>query len=244
MTPKIHFVSFFGAGLDYDMLPYWLPHYESLGCDSYTVFLHLSKDPLLNKYVIAHFETYKFTVYPLPADVMEKQGGVNPLDVVKVSALESFAKNLPPEDFSLYADGDEIQIWNRLPREEVERGISIVIGDLVDRFDETLHPVDPFKTLHENYPMEHENLFQLVKDESHLTRKYCLYPSRFPINYIGNHAVKRGYDWKGPAPVTTGPIRIDHYHWRQSALERVQNRSYWSLEQIKATATFFGIELV
>jgi len=239
---NIRFVSFLGVDVDSDLLPYWISHYKKLRFDSYTVFLHQSLIPLKNDYAYDLLHDAGFDIRWIDhVALAPREDGQIPLDVAKVFHLENFAKQSHHKpDFLCVADGDEFQEWNRFPHEEIERGIGVVLGTLVDRFDDTLHnPREPL-SLERNYPISHENLSSLFMDTPYLTLKYCMFPSAMPINYIGCHAVKLGQEWKGAGEFTTGPIEVKHYRWRKSVIERVKNRFYWSDESTKKVLEFFA----
>lgn len=239
--PKIHFAALVGVEVDADILPWWLSHYFAMHLDSYTVFLHESLDENLNNGVEACFQAYDFRVVRVPESALreDKEWSGCP-DGVRRTLIGNFARSLHPQDFLITADGDEIQEWTETPREAVSRGVKIMSGLLVDRFDDTLHAPYPRKSLSESYPSEHPNLHSFFKRTPLTQTKICMAPASYPVEYSGSHDLTLGE--KFPANcIVSGPIRVLHFRWRESAVKRVKGRKYWKDDEIAAMENFFRV---
>lgn len=241
--PKIHFAALFGIAVDTDLMPYWIPHYKALGLDSYSIFLHESPDSNLNASVEAKFIASGFRVTMIPENAIRD----NPItpgapDGVRSILMEMVALSMDEEDFLITADSDEFQQWNESPREAVERGIGLVLGELIDCFDDTLHAPDPKKSLAENYPVERYNLSSLWREVPYKTKKVCMSPARYPLDFSGSHEPKRHYQDVLPSVFATGPINVLHYRWRDSMFLRVKGRVYWPENELQFVRKFFGLE--
>jgi hypothetical protein len=242
LAKKIHFVAMVGVDVDIDIMPYWIRHYKSLNLDSYTVFLHLSKDEGKNMATSYNLQVQGFDLIYLPNNILEVNEKMkNAPDFVREKVLTDFIATLPKEDFVLNADGDEFQVWERNPHHDLERGVNVVIGNLVDCFDDTLHNPDYNLTLEENYPIRNENLSTFFKAEPCLTRKQCLFPVWYPVNLTGTHTVKLGVDWEKGRTIISGPIEVLHYRWRKEAINRVRGRKYWPQDEIEKMEAFFEV---
>lgn len=243
--PKIHFAAMIGILADQDLFSWWIPYYQSLKLDSYTVYLHETLDAELNLGSKLLFEKYGFTVVMLPEGVvrdnpwMPNEPGVG----VRGHLMDALCLTYPKEDFFITADGDEIQEWPEHPRAYIERGIRIVLGEHVDCFDETLHAPSLEKTLDENYPIRFNNLSTLwrPKDDPLNPRKICMAPVRYPVDHTGSHDLKKEYMTKSPFGLASGPINVLHYRWRETAFLRVKNRPNWPPEQLQFIKNFFSV---
>ncbi len=242
--PKIHFAAMVGVAFDADLFPYWIAHYKALGLDSYSIFLHEGLDAAANMAAKMLFINSGFMVTMLP----EKTVRENPICPgepgigVRSVIMDMINLSIHEDDFLLTADGDEIQQWNETPHEAVARGIKIVLGRHVDCFDETLHAPDPAKSLQENYPLEHLSLCSYWKEFPYNTKKICMSPARYPVDFSGSHEVRRHYQDAAPRLVSTGPINVLHYRWRETVLKRVKDRPNWPPEEIAAIKKFFSVE--
>jgi len=239
--PKIHFAALVGVEVDYDLLPWWIPHYRALGLDSYTVFLHECRNENRNIEALVLLKSAGFRVHPVPENALrESPAWPGAPDGVRRTLLGSFAKALHPDDYLVTADGDEIQEWEENPREAVARGVAVVLGQLIDRFDDTLHDAIPGKTLLESYPSEHPDLHSFFRKVSLVSKKICMAPASFPVEYSGSHDLTLGAKFP-PRCTVSGTLRVLHFHWRKSAATRVRGRSYWSPEEISAMEQFFNV---
>lgn len=241
-SPKIHFAALVGVEVDADFLPWWAPHYAALELDSYTVFLHESRDEAKNEIAIRILSDIGFRVHGVPENALRDCPNMPGCpDGVREIILKTYAESLHPSDFLITADGDEIQEWTETPREVVARGISVVFGQLMDRFDDTLHDAFPGQSLDKSFPGAHPDLNGFFKETPLTQKKICMAPANYPVEYSGSHAVKFGY--VSPKLLySTGPIRVNHYRWRKSAARRVQGRHYWKPNEIAAMKKFFSVE--
>lgn len=243
--PKIHFAALVGVEVDSDLLPWWIPHYRAMNLDSYTVFLHESLDEEKNRQAeILLLTLGNFSVRRVPENALrESPAWPGAPDGVRRAILGTFAKSLHPQDFLITADGDEIQEWEENPREAVARGVAVVLGQLIDRFDDTLHDALPGKTLLESFPAEHPDLHSFFRKVSLVSKKICMAPASFPVEYSGSHDLTLGEKFP-PRCTVSGTLRVLHFHWRKSAASRVRGRSYWGADEIAAMENFFqeGIE--
>lgn len=241
-NPKIHFAALVGVDVDSDLLPWWIPHYKALGLDSYTVFLHESLDVQKNIFARRLFLESGFLVHSVPENAIRDSSVMAGCpDGVRRLVLDAYAKSHHPRDFLITADGDEIQEWEESPHDAVKRGVSVMLGRLVDRYDDTLHDALPNKTLEENFPGEHPDLHEHFKKESLMQKKICMAPASYPVEYSGSHDVIINKSLPSFCRVS-GPIRVLHFRWRRSAIARVQGRYYWSDEDIAAMKQFFSVE--
>lgn len=241
--PKIHFAALVGVEVDADLLPWWAPHYAAMGLDSYTVFLHESIFESKNRRAEDLLHALGYKVRRVPENALRESPDMPGCpDGVRKILMENFAASLHPKDFLITADGDEIQEWRELPREAVARGVSIMMGRLIDRFDDTLHNAIPGKSLEESFPGEHENLTTYFKKIPLTLKKICMAPANYPLEYSGSHAVKLGEFPNQPLYISSGPIRVLHYRWRETAYLRVKDRHYWLPEELEAMKKFFSIE--
>lgn len=240
--PKIHFAALVGVDVDSDLLPWWIPHYREMHLDSYTVFLHESLDEEKNNQaevllvVLGGFNVRRVSENAL----RESPAWPGAPDGVRRTILGAFAKSLHPQDFLITADGDEIQEWEENPRDTAARGISVVLGQLIDRFDDSLHDAIPGKSLLESFPIEDENLHRYFRKVSLVSKKICMAPASYPVEYSGSHDLTLGEKFP-PRCTVSGTLRVLHFHWRKSAASRVRGRSYWSVEEIATMEKFFQI---
>jgi hypothetical protein len=241
-SPQIHFAALLGVEVDADLIPWWAPHYAALELDSYTVFLHESLYESRNRQAEDMLSVLGFQVRRVPENALRDSPNMPGCpDGVREIILQTFAASLHPADFLVTADGDEIQEWTELPRNAVSRGISVVLGALTDRFDDTLHNAFPDKSLEDSFPGAHPDLNAYFKKTPLTQKKICMAPADYPVEYSGSHAVKFGY--KPPKRlISSGPIRVNHYRWRESAVRRVQGRYYWTDAEISAMKKFFSVE--
>lgn len=169
---------------------------------------------------------------------------VSPGDVgigVRSVIMDLVSLSMNPADYLITADGDEFQQWTESPQDTVGRGIGLVRGELIDCFDDSLHAPDPKKTLAENYPTEYFNLSSLWRGSPYNTKKICLSPARYPVDFSGSHEEKRHHHSVLPRVISTGPLTVLHYRWRESALRRVKNRPGWEEPEIKYVKEFFNV---
>lgn len=245
LTPRIHLVALIGVGVDADILPFWVRHYKALQFDSYTVFLHscgeAGKDRAIEKMLLMD----GFRVVMVPENALRD----NPImpncpDMVRSILFDSFCLGLPQKDFLVTADGDEFQEWYEKPHELVSRGIKVLYGRLIDCFDETLHRVNPEMSLHDNYPMRDADLGLRFRLGPTLNQnKICMAPVSMPVDYSGSHDIKRGQsDSVFTHMVSSGPIDVLHYRWRDSAITRARGRRYWTDADLLRMRDFFSVE--
>lgn len=241
-APKIHFVSMVGVAVDDDLFPYWIPHYKALRLDSYTVFLHESGDARRDAAAFTRFTREGFRVTFVPKDALK----LNPIkpgspDAVRRILLETFALALPLTDYIITADGDEFQDWMESPRDALQRGIGLILGEQLDCFDETLHAPDPLKSLDENYPIREYNVAARWRKVLLNQHKICMAPADYPVEYSGSHEVRLGHHATLKRPLASGPIDVLHYRWRESVLSRIEGRSYWDDEDVSGMKKFFSV---
>ncbi len=241
-VPEIHFAALIGVDVDADFLPWWLPFYAALALDSYTVFLHESLYESRNREAETLIRKYGFSVRRVPENALRDNPDMPGCpEGVRRTLIKTFAATLHPNDFLITADGDEIQQWPENPHSVVKRGVTVMFGRMVDRYDDTLHNPYPGKTLEENYPGEIDDLHVYFNDFSLVQKKICMAPANFPVEFSGSHDFTQGEKIPSVA-VYSGPIRVLHYRWRESAIRRVENRVYWKPESIAAMKKFFSVE--
>lgn len=240
---KIHFAALVGVAVDADLFAYWIPHYKALSLDSYSVFLHESKDAAANHQAELLFIREGFLVTMLPEDAIRNNPFCpgDPGLGVRSIIMDLVSRCIDKGDYLLTTDGDEFQDWPESPHETIARGIELVTGTLIDCFDDTLHAPDPAKPLKENYPVEYYNLSSLWKKVPYNTKKICLSPARYPVNFSGSHGIKDHHALVTPKVFASGPITVLHYRWRETALKRVLGRPNWPENEIAFIKNFFNV---
>lgn len=237
--PKIHFAALVSVALDSEMLPWWIPHYQALLLDSYTVFLHTCGDPWRDKIAADLLRRERFIVQPLHPDAVKTCGTPGAPDGLRKSCMEFFSSISDENDFLITADADEFQEWRESPREAVARGVSVVLGRLVDCYDENLHAPLVHQTLANSYPYRAEDLASHFNSFRLNQKKICMAPMKYPLEYSGSHEPRPGASL--PPGVVTGPIDVLHYRWRANALDRVRGRSYWPDAALEKMKEFFSV---
>jgi hypothetical protein len=241
---RIHFASLFGVDLDRDIISPWSRHYLSMGYDSYTVFLH-TVDISSAAYEFARFsfKMSDFTVCNAPQEPYTVQ--------MQTAIFEDFSKSLPPDDYLVIADSDEFHTTGTLP--ENFRGLilscDMLCGTLIDRWNNTLREFDPKLSLGSQYPYSGD-LFSILQKESDAPDKQRWWkPNRnkilaaragMPVAYQGSHCLNEQV-----TDVTTkSGCVVNHFSWRNNALDRLKTKFYHSESFDDAVRKYFRVEAV
>lgn len=228
---KLHFVALVSVDFDADMLPYFIPHYSDLECDNYCLFLHEGKDvdATLWAQKAALEAGWKCRIVPREASFGNGE--------LKRALLEKFQRAAKPNDYIMCADGDEFQVWKKSPREYMQEGFDMLLGQRIDRFNVLLFPVDHALELEENFPEANANLSKLIYPRHPRARdKIVMSKALVPVDYKKCF----GLSVKAPSNLkASGDIPILHYKWRSNIFDRLRQRPDYTPEEVAAIKKFF-----
>lgn len=246
---KIHFASLFGVDYEQDFMHYWLRFYLDRSFNSYMIFLHREKgevDPAL----VAEFRNHGFKV--------KTCGGPQGNGKLRKLLLEDYAKTLPPEDFLVTADADEIQcvpsvcvpdtmmygkdsyVIGQDEPDPIDYQVAlshydILSGFMVDRFSFELEE----SSLHENpfvqYPFEEPYTRDILKSFTPFFLKKTSWPFTRRTKILAARAGSDcGYEGSHCMYSTAQTARVHeeyrvmHFAWRESARYKAVVKSYFS----------------
>jgi hypothetical protein len=229
---KIHFAAVVGVEYDLDLAPWWIPYYINRKLDSYTVFLHREKG-LIPESAVKMYADAGFTVKCI-------NGPYND-GLVCAVVMDNFARNLPPEDFLVIADGDEFQAMPDgvpIPYRSCCLMHDVIHGLFEERYSSSLVNCveDPFVQYQEVEPYtgEYYKTFAPPYLSAHewpptMRSKILAARAGEQIRFRGTHAL---YEMKASADVMFG-CRVVHFAWRESAARKFALKSYYEKESIR-----------
>lgn len=258
----ILFTSLFGVDLDFDLLPFWIEHYKKYQFDEYEIYLHSGKndkDRLLDASLMLHSAGF-FAHAVDPVSYRRPDDCIDASTTLRNIVLDAHVKKCRPifgdDSYLVVADSDEFQ---RMPDtyRSVIGDYDYVFGELIDRYDTTLHNADPDIELSVQFPFAGDVHDIIRKEHCRDARWFYLHKTKIlaaklsvPVNYVGSHnlfgelAGNTRADLYSVLDEMNGekPILIDHYTWRETIIDRMCYRPYYTSEQIYHTARFFGID--
>lgn len=233
---RIHFSSLVCVDFDLDLIPHWIGHYKVHRFDSYHVFLHspTQKSSYL-RLAITAFEAAGFTVRVVDGNRPFAVGNL------RRDLLYPYSKRFPGDHFMVIADSDEFQEVANY-RAMLDRAPTIR-GVLVDRWDTTLHPASYPERLHDQYPMMGEVWQEVVKlhpglpEDFHrvVKKKVCAMPCGAPGDYNGSHLLLPDL------PGNDVPVPVEHYSWRDTVIDRMCGKWYFTPQSIWYVMEYFGM---
>lgn len=239
---KIHFAALFGVDLDYDIAGFWRDHYTDCGYDSYTVFLHSltpNSDRCLEQ--LREFEKAGFKTLFAPSCEYSS--------AMRNTILDTYAKSLPGSDYLVTADSDEFHLAGccKSDMPDLIRSCDILSGNLVDRWDDTLHAADSDRPLTKQYPYSGD-LFSHLYDSSDCpdkdrwrrphTGKILAARAGLPVAYVGSHVLYS----RDNAYNEIGGCFVLHYKWRHTIEMRLKTKWYFQESMREAVIDFFDSE--
>lgn len=232
--PKIHFVALVSVDYDIDLLPFFIPHYDALDLDNYCLFLHEGKKTDDNLWAEKAAKTAGWKSRFIPREASFNNGEL------KRVLLNKFRKAAKPADYVLCADGDEFQLWEDAPQEAVADNMDMVLGRRVDRFNDTLVPIEVDLPLEASYPLEHADLSRIIFPKHAPKRdKIVMAKAGLEVDY------RKCDRLVGKAPPNlrvTGEVPIQHFKWRDGIFNRLQSRMDYTPEEIQAIKEFFEVK--
>lgn len=248
---NIHFASLVGAGIDTDLLPFWINHYSKCGFDSYTVYLHSVKggDEVLIE-TATLFGKHGWTARLAPQERFRNGG-------LRQKVLNQHLSTLDPRDSLVTADSDEFHdIHPRIYRDMVEE-YHCIGGKLVDRYDTTLHDAGIGEPLDLQFPLT-EPLDEIFDDRAKRrvypevictpwpkTSRHKILAARcfMNVNFIGSHHLEcAGADREIPESIHGfKAAAVKHYSWRSTVFDRMRPKSYYDARHLWCVGKQFSI---
>ncbi len=230
---KIHLVSLVSVDNDADLLPFFLEHYDTLGCDNNVVFLHLGEDPEASDLCAKSIEAFGWRCSLVPKTASFGGGALRKV------LLDNFRKAAKPEDYIICPSADEFQIWTEPPSLAVEGGFDMVVGRLEDRFADTLSGIEEDATLEACYPNIHPHLTKILfPKRPRLRDKIVMAKVKIPVDYRKCFNV----EGKPEGLRVDGIVPIHHYKWRDGIFDRLRTRPDYTREEIQSIKEFFELE--
>jgi hypothetical protein len=226
-------LSLFSVQNDADLLPYFLEHYDALGCDNNVIFLHDGPSAEENELCGKAVTELGWKVRHVSSRSSFGEGEL------RRALFDSFRRAASPEDYILCANADEFQVWEEPPSHAAGEGFDLVVGRLEDRFNDALTGIEEGATLEASYPISHPHLSKvLFPRRPRLRDKIVMAKVRIPVNYQKSIHIESKTDGLR----VTGNIPIHHYKWREGLLERLRTRTDYTPEEIQSIKSFFTPE--
>lgn len=236
---KIHFAALFGVDLDYDIAPFWREHYTRQDYDDYTVFLH-STTPNSERCLeqVRAFERAGFKTLFAPSCEYST--------AMRNTILDTYAKSLPASDYLVTADSDEFQLSgiNSAAMPDLIRSCDTLSGELVDRWDTTLHAAVPGDPLEKQYPYSGDLFACIYKDCDASDKERWRIPHKrkilaaragIPVAYMGSHVLySRENEY-----IQKGGCFVYHYKWRHTIRDRLKSKWYFQESMLDAVVEYF-----
>jgi len=251
---KIRFASFFGVEHDLDIFKPWALYYQSMGFDSYKVFLHAGNEPVsdtvLRRFIEAGFGVCK---------ISGRYGDGKLQDMV----LGRYAETLAPSDLLVLADADEFHSMPGLvTSRDYERGgvtlsppdfrelskkYDTLTGFLVDRYSDRLCPC-AFNPLAE-YPFEEPWTGEHFKSFTPPWLRQTTWPATrrtkilmAPCGYMRDYSGSHYLDEVPASARIMGNFKVLHFAWRESARAKTAMKEYYEKENVSEILEFTGAE--
>jgi hypothetical protein len=232
---KIHFAAVVAPDLDYDLMLKWVAHYYNLQLDSYTIFIHKEHDKK-HPEVKSYFDEFGFKVSYCHGDWQDGK--------LRANVLNGFNAALPENDYIMTADSDEFQMW---PNDDVRHclfhgEIDAIFGNVVDRYDKTLHSASNEGHLEDQFPYEIdslENEFISSSNTGMIRNHICVNKCKVPVCFVGSHDLNSALKNTGNQFFVRGGLKILHYKWRATIKEKLATKTYYSHNVDKKLKKFF-----
>lgn len=235
---KIHFASLFCVDYDMDLAHEWVEHYRNFHFDKYVIWLHSpSSDIMLLNQAKRFFRIKGFEVFD--AGEVEFRAGK-----LRECVLEAYRQTLSPDDYLVTADSDEFQKVDNY-REKI-LSHDLVMGELIDRYDDTLHNALPGIPLEQQFPhtgIVEREVFRSVPFEVRVYWPYVnkekILASRadLPVAFGGSHMLL----YMNRDIRYSAYHEVRHFTWRGTILERMSRKGYYRGVHIWHIQKFFGI---
>jgi hypothetical protein len=223
-TVRISLLCHYGASSGPLLLEHFLDHYWNLGVDRFFVILHRSESGEHTRQIL---------------DTLARRG-LEPAALVNTFSIklkleryrEVVALRCTPEDWVLYADGDELQVYpspiHQFASSLQARGIGYATGRFVDRLAPAgeLAAIRPSPSLWEQFPYAAPVTERITGGWA---QKVCLARAGLRLAEGGAHALALGRgvmaDYQQThAEARVPPVDIHHFKWDHSLRVRLANK--------------------
>lgn len=238
-NPKFYFISLLCIDYDADLLPFWIPHYKGYCFDEYHIWLHSPN--LKNRETRYTYWGEYFSDFGFKVNFVDDPHFID--GRVRARALGRFSYGVDPDDYIISADSDELQ---GVPPDykdiAMRNDYDIMKGELVDKWDSTLHNAEADIPLAIQYPNSGNFYSSVFKPEfyPHTNRnKILCSKAKVPVSFTGSHDYARN----GAQNYTVCyDYNVDHYTFRQSYPDRMAGKRYYSGQLIKWVQEYFKDE--
>jgi hypothetical protein len=224
--------------LDLDILPFWIAHYAAFDFDRYAVTLHVCpgnlKQAAQARSLIsgAGWECYDIT-------------GDFACGALREKALLHIQKSLDPMSILVTADSDEFQDVPPNEYRTLALANDALYGELVDRWDDTLHTARLGVPLHEQYPHEGNIWEQLRGGMPIEPRKIMACKAGMPLLLQGSHDFTPDFKERIRKVETVLKIsqgyKILHYTWKSGIIGRMAMKNYIPINHILGFLEMFKV---
>lgn len=235
----VYFASLFCVDFDLDLLPHWIKHYIRYDFDDYHIWLH-SPENSIHRLRRAREDLSRagFMVHNVNGDFLDGS--------LRIKTVGQFDKILDPKrDKLVTADSDEFQKMP-LNYKTIAQEFDYIHGFLIDRYDDTLHSAAQGIDIDVQYLHEGQVIEEVIKDvpQGHKSGwvhvkndKILCAPAGSGVAFGGSHCF---YD--GPRDLVKWPASVPvlHYTWRDSIIQRMCGKRYFTAPQIWYVANFFN----
>ena len=248
---KLHFACLFGLSYDRDLLGHFLAHYKDIPFESSMLFFHGDYD----KDVFEQTRDAGFNATFVNGEFRD--------GTLRSMVLRPFCTSLPKGDKVMIVDSDEfVSIQSDFMDAVADN--DVVTGTLWDRYSDRLHPADPDIPLSLQYCYTGDFYKVIAKCEGNVAgvrRKVITCNTELEINLIGSHylmceirdkfrnpdshiaRIHKPMDNHPDLKYHTRRIPIMHYSFRDSIIERMGGKSYFTMSQICNVARYYGVPL-
>lgn len=239
---KIHFASLFSVDFDMDLISHWICHYIKFDFDSYHITLNTQR---------RNFEAMDFAekAFRSAGFTVSRNTGIFNAGELRKNVMNLYRSSLYENDILITADSDEFQ---ELPSDfkYLAGKYDVTAGMLVDRYDDTLHNAETTIPIESQYPysgdMEKIIMKEYKLDNSSWVKmnKNKIISSRvkIPVAFGGSHCVYP--DYLKIYTVAPEIYNVFHYTWRNSIIERMCGKPYFSAANVWYVKEFFGLDEV
>jgi len=235
---NVHFASLVCVDFDLDLIPHWIKHYNSFGLDSYKVWLHSPSDNKRNLLLACTaFLNAGWAIEEVDSNRTFAVGAL------RRELLWPYSCSLPKDDFLVIADSDEFQVLKDY-RERLKE-FPTIRGQLIDRWDKSLHVANLSSDLHDQYPLVGEVWQEVVNvspegtaKEFHRVEKnkVCAFPAGSPGDYNGSHVLIP------ELPGNELRIPVEHFTWRSTIIDRMCGKWYFGPAALWYVMEYFGMD--
>lgn len=246
---KAHFACLFGVDRDKDMIPHWIPHYLSMGFNSYMVYVHSPAGE--GQYYVNLFRNRGMNATEISGEFYTGN--------LRARILSTHHNSLSHNDWLFTVDSDEIFDLPVCWRDMLE-DYDVFETTSIERWADGVRKADPFKPLSEQYPLSGYLMQEINPDSVAVCTKILGARRSVRVDYTGSHVYCGVYDtpvrkadpsrivdprYMNPAQnllrVKRG-FRFRHYCWRDQPTERMINKWYYRSDHVRRVMEYFGLE--